>query len=737
MTATIKSRQHSHNALKTNLSPFKISTFVIGFLSLMAVWTGGCDIDEPSDSERNDSDSDTSVDDDDTRVDDDTGTDADTDIDSDIDSDVDTDGNSNVPWPQGDTPIHAMIQFESCGEFNAHAKQAATEAIAAKLLRNLQFSDGDTDTDTDGDMDTDTAGDSDTDTDGDMDTDSDSDSDADSDGDSDGDESGTNVQEKGVDEADIVKTDGKHIYVLSEGSLVIVEALPSGQLSRVGRLPLQGKPMEFLLTGDLIVAFSSMSLSDVPESIRFDRRPSNVNSREWSEQPEPSYTRLSIVDISDRSEPELIRSITYAGGYVTSRRVQNALRVVIASPIPAFELPTRPSNSWGEQAYQRLFENNVKAINATDLDNILPKKIDALAGEEESASAEAISMCRDSYGPTTPSGIGVISLISIDLHHPRTRQRDIAILGDVGFVYASKESIYLTTAREYVINANQTGLWLEDSSGIHKFDIGSNPGLALYQASGEAPGHVLNQFCMGEHDDHLRVATTSGDNWNTKDNHLLVFEQREDSLDVVGRIDGIGRNEDLYAARFMGKRGFMVTFRETDPLFTFDLSDPRDPKIIGTWEGPGFSTYLHPYGDNHLIALGQTGNRHQVSLYNLTNFANPTLVERLDLQGRSPALRDHKAFTFSSSRNLLAMPFHQGLSDTGILLYHVDETGIDPAGAMNLGGDETNRSLAQRSVLIDNTLYGLSRCRITSALITDPTSQLDTIQLYEGSSCNE
>ncbi len=273
---------------------------------------------------------------------------------------------------------------------------------------------------------------------------------------------------------------------------------------------------------------------------------------------------------------------------------------------------------------------------------------------------------------------------------------------------------------------------------------------------------MLNQFCLGEHNGFLRVATTTGEEWDssTWDNHITVFD---DKLNQVGHLGGIGKEEQekIYAARFMGDRGFLVTFRQTDPLFTFDLSDPHAPKVVGEWKGPGFSTYLHPYGENHMIAMGREDWRLTVSLYDLTDFANPSLVERIrpgaedgnyeDEEMESAALDDHKAFTFDAERELLALPFHgwfwneynEGYN-TGILLYNVSHQGFEEAGRMNLLNaedpdrfDEGMEQPTTRSVFIADTLYGISRCRITSADLNNPSNVFDTIALFTGTYCEE
>ena len=155
---------------------------------------------------------------------------------------------------------------------------------------------------------------------------------------------------------------------------------------------------------------------------------------------------------------------------------------------------------------------------------------------------QPLAECGDFYGPNTPAGAGLLTVVSLDLDDPRAQQTDVSVFGDKGLVYASTEALYLTTSRDYVFEAWEAGLWEEETSGIHKFDIESDPSEALYRATGTAPGRMLNQFCLGEHEGFLRVATTTGEQWDpsTLDNHLLVYEEQNGALDHR-RIDAVAR----------------------------------------------------------------------------------------------------------------------------------------------------------------------------------------------------
>jgi inhibitor of cysteine peptidase len=167
----------------------------------------------------------------------------------------------------------------------------------------------------------------------------------------------------------------------------------------------------------------------------------------------------------------------------------------------------------------------------------------------------------------------------------------------------------------------------------------------------------------------LRMATTTGNTWNgTSKNHVYCLKETAGNLDVIGSIKDIAPGEHLYSARFMGKRGFLVTFVQVDPLFTLDLSDPTDPAIVGELKVPGFSTYLHPLNDQYLLALGQDTiaegdvvriNGLQLSVFDISNFADPKLIHSEIIGDRgtySEALHNHKALTYWPEKRLLGLP---------------------------------------------------------------------------------
>jgi len=195
-----------------------------------------------------------------------------------------------------------------------------------------------------------------------------------------------------------------------------------------------------------------------------------------------------------------------------------------------------------------------------------------------------------------------------------------------------------------------------EQTAIHKFAL--EDGRARYDASGDVAGRLLNQFALDEYEEHLRVATTTGWSWGgDSQSHVLVLADRAGELTQVGSVDGIGAGEDLYAVRFLGARGFVVTFRQTDPLFALDLSDPRAPALRGELQVPGYSTYLHPMDADHLLAIGQSaGWGVKLSVFDVSDLRNPRVVTEEELDGSSEAQYDHRAFTYYGAQGVLVVP---------------------------------------------------------------------------------
>jgi len=231
-------------------------------------------------------------------------------------------------------------------------------------------------------------------------------------------------------------------------------------------------------------------------------------------------------------------------------------------------------------------------------------------------------------------------------------------------------------------------------TAIHRFALPAD-GPAVYEASGTVPGRMLDQFSFSEFEGHLRVATTV-DEPEGPVSRLTVLAV--DDLHGVGSVGDIGEGEELYAVRMLGPVGYAVTFRQTDPLFTLDLSDPADPEVVGELEIPGYSSYLHPISDDLLLGIGQAGTEGgvltgtQVSLFDVSDPASPERIQQYEVEGgSSEAEYDHRAFLWWADTNLAVLPVEVHGSDehfTGAIGVHVDRDGIDEVGRIEHGPAE-------------------------------------------------
>jgi uncharacterized secreted protein with C-terminal beta-propeller domain len=256
---------------------------------------------------------------------------------------------------------------------------------------------------------------------------------------------------------------------------------------------------------------------------------------------------------------------------------------------------------------------------------------------------------------------------------------------------------------------------------IHKISI--SEGSIEYKISGEVPGSVLNQFSMDEYNNYFRIATTSSYGRETFNNIYTLDE----NLNVVGKIENIARTERIFAVRFVGDKAYMITFRRTDPLFVIDLEDERNPKILGELKIPGYSDYLHPYDENHLIGIGKDADEEgrelgvKVSFFDVSNFSEPKEISKIVIGTRgsyTPVSYDHKAFLFSKSKSLLVIPVSvaetpYNQSWQGVYVFKVDSSGISEKGKISHTEKPYDYEYEiRRALYIDDILYTVSNKKI-------------------------
>lgn len=532
--------------------------------------------------------------------------------------------------------------------------------------------------------------------------------------------SGTNVQELGVDEADIVKTDGDRIVALTEGEIVVIDVTGEEPVI-TGRLRLDNAGVSNLfLMGDTVLTLGSghggrdVVFEDMAIAPDYYGTPT---------------VQLTEIDIS--GEPRVVARMDLDGVYVSSRMINGTVRLVSASGPNGFDW-VFPEGS-GLRAEREAEEANRRLIEQSTIDNWVPYFI--LSDGDGDVIAEGnLVPCTRALAPVEFSGFNMLSVTTIDLSRGLEVVDATGVLANGETVYASSESLYVATQRwDFWQEPRLEGDVAVESEGvtteIHKFDISSST-RTDYVASGTIDGYLLNQFAMSEHEGHLRVASTSGRAWwgeSDTESFVTVLEPRGGELVTVGRVGGLGEGEQIFSVRFMGDKGYVVTFRQTDPLYTIDLSDPEDPRMVGELKILGYSAYLHPISENLILGVGQDADKEgriqgsQLSLFDVSDPANPIRIDQIELAdgSNSEVEYDHRAFLYWEGTAVI--PVTQWQWDerqekffTGAVVVEVDENGLRELGIIHHPGGEGDegkydwRAQIRRTVVIDDDLYTFS-----------------------------
>ena len=521
----------------------------------------------------------------------------------------------------------------------------------------------------------------------------------------------TTVQEVGVDESDVVKNDGTHAFVLKDSEIRIVSIQPVETIQQVASVPIEGFGTALFLRENMLIALSVNSgLFGIPEPIA-STDPSG--SAKFSPTgPAPQTTVVTVINIANRSAPKIERTLTFEGSLADSRLIDGTLHLVLRDFLQFFS----------------------GAIVAEQLPEILPTFVDTAA--VDSTATKQLVQATGFYRPSAatsaasffPFSQTFTSVASIDLDDTGAPIDAIAILTAPGTLYVSLKSLYLTDSSCFGCFSitGSTG-----TTELHKVSLTRNG--PTYVASGLVPGRPLNQFSFSEHEGFLRIATTIRPG---PSNNLFVLGEADGLLEIVGQITNIAPGETIQSARFVGDRGFLVTFRRIDPLFTLDLSDPENPIAVGELKVPGFSTFLLPISDTELLGFGQNADERgrttglQLSIFDVSNFATPILKHHVTIgeQGTfSEALQNHKAFTYFATEEVVAFPVQEFQSDTGFTFIGLEVyrangvTGFELLGRISTG--TINGLIANprytRGVFIENEVYAITPDLIRAAPLQD------------------
>lgn len=566
--------------------------------------------------------------------------------------------------------------------------------------------------------------------------------------------SGTNNQEDGVDEADFVKTDGYHIYTLNGNRLHIMGVPNFGELTAQSVTQIEGHPQQILLDSkqNRVVVFSWIDTWSLPaghplrELVGYQDETDDT----WYWRIK-NLSKITVLDITNKAQPQLVREVFYEGWYNTARKVESSIRMSSYSMI-------EPAIMYG---WWRIYDQNgqdkdaTKAavnavINNLELADFIPRIYLRTPNGHFTTNSLSESSCQSFYRPSDSHARGISSIISFDLLGNSPQWDADHVISNWSTFYASTDTLLLAEpAHDW-----WWYWWYQDDPdqlNIHSFDI-SVPGQTRYLGSGRVDGQIVDQFSLDEEGDAIRVATTTGmwgrwwldeDEREEMENHVWVLEQQGSNFVPVGHLGGIAKGERLMSTRMQGNKGYLVTFKLIDPLFTVDLSDRTNPRLVGELKVPGFSTYLHPIADGKLLSIGVDGEerwRTQVSLFDVSDFANPTLqtalpVEAQNSWGWSEALYDHKAFQYWAPKKLLAIPqstyeytnYYNYRYLSQLVLVNVDPTTglsvrgrIDHSAYYNADPEKYWQYVdIRRSIFMGDYVYAISDKAITSHRVSD------------------
>lgn len=553
----------------------------------------------------------------------------------------------------------------------------------------------------------------------------------------------TNIQVENVDEADIIKNDGKYLYSLSDNDVIITNSEDPENISVASKITVsQGTPVDLMIYNNKLVIISDYYIS--ANSYRYN----NTNN-----------TIVDVYDIQDKTTPKRVKTYTLYEPYYTSRCINNKLYVISSGKL------RKDDNNKDDIATYYYEDNNKIDIKLKDIKYLKDIK----------TNNQTLISTLDLDNPT--ENINLQSYL-IDISNAYVSQNNIYLLNQsykysndytpLSAIFGFKGILGLS---DYSSSSSDS----DTSTTIYKFNILDN-GSIKYSAKAKETGKTINQFSLDEYNGNLRVAL-----YNTNGSKVVVFN---DNLEKIGQTSYLAKGENMYSSRFFGNKAYLVTYRTVDPLYVIDLSEPTTPKVLGELKIPGYSTYLHPYDENHIIGIGmetkETVNRNsfgrvtftssrivgmKMALFDVTDPNNPTQISSTvigDSRTSSAILTNHKALLFSKEKELLAIPVNNYAEDfeitnssdsyssivnsytsygkqylsEGYLVYNINlKDGITLKGKVVHEGTSSryssyNNTKLLRGAYIGNNLYTISEDMIKVNSL-DNLKQLSELKLRE------
>lgn len=576
----------------------------------------------------------------------------------------------------------------------------------------------------------------------------------------------TNVQVAGVDEADIVKTDGRYAYAVADNDVYIIDAYPGDKAEIVSKIEFKDRPQDLYVNGNSLIVFGADNNINANPTFRSFRRQS-------------SFTFFKVFDMSDKKNPKLLRDLSYEGSYYNSRMIGDHVYLLVSNHIYNYFYNSEivvprafnkgkeirfceggvrcPPVYYFDMPYDSYNFVNVVAINVRDNSQNPANDVYLLSGSQSIFASEKnlyitytkylseddllVESLKELIYAKLPeeyrTRINKIEAADEQVLNLEEKTRKIlAILSWYGNTLPSAEQEKFNEDLVARMKAKYKAIAPElEKTVIHKIAIDRDK--LEYKAVGEVAGQVLNQYSMDEKDGYFRVATTRSRTWSQyadeadQESYSNLFVL-DGSLKLVGAVERLARGENIHSVRFMGDRAYMVTFKQIDPLFVLDLRDPKKPAVAGQLKIPGYSNYLHPYDENTLIGLGKeteekdgrvTNGGIKLSLFDVSDIANPKEVDKYvmgESGSYSIAESEPKAFLFSLSKNLLVIPvsvYEKGVAAYpqfafgGAAVFSVDKNGfklrakIDHSDGGVLGTGEPWRGYGHYDSTVNRSLY--------------------------------
>ena len=513
----------------------------------------------------------------------------------------------------------------------------------------------------------------------------------------------TNIQEENVDEADIVKTDGKRIYSVAEYEVIITDITDPNQMYVASKISFEEEsiiPHDLYVNDDKLIVFANKYEGTVITS-------TGIIMEDVAKYPQNDKTVMLVYDLTNVQEPKEIRRIEIEGSLVSSRMIGENVYFVVNKNISLGGIINSERTSLDENEYK-------------------PKYVDTL----ESNDTKKIEFNDIAYFKN-PDTANYLILAGVNIKN--NEEADIkAFLGAGDTVYCSEKNIYII--KNIIQYDNETRELYNNRTQILKFALDN--GKVNYKADGEVEGYINNQFSIDESNGYLRIAVTIG-NWavltNDTTNTLYVLNEE---LDEVGRLEGLAQGEKIYSVRYVDNLAYIVTFKEVDPLFVIDLSNPTMPILLGELKIPGYSTYLHPYDETHVIGIGYdvtaNGNRTngiKMSMFDISDMNNPKELFSIKVGGNytdSEVTYNHKALYFSKEKNLIGFPVidYDGVNEYKAQLYDIDlESGFKLRGKIEHKSEKNDDKLLYKNKIlrilsVGDVLYSVSENQVKASNIS-------------------